>query len=212
MTGFGSSEEKEQQNRDLVLVVDSAIEKDIAKGIARIDDQAMQVIGILPNDIVEIQGKRKTSVRCLSLSPEQGETQTIRVDGLIRLNAGIKIDDRVRIKKIIPSNAIMITLFPLEPVVFLTEEFLQSTLEGLPVIFGDIVMIKYFGDLRTFRIMHAVPELTTLIITRNTKINIMPTKINLDEYADYSQIFHLDISKTKVDPVEYFRLPAGQGG
>ena len=56
-------------------------------------------------DIIEIKGKRKTVAKCLPLYPSDEGRGVIRVDGLIRNNAGVAISDTISIRRINAPNA-----------------------------------------------------------------------------------------------------------
>ena len=51
-------------------------------------------------DVIEIRGKRRTVAKCLPLYPSDEGKGIIRVDGLVRNNAGVAIGDTVVVRKI----------------------------------------------------------------------------------------------------------------
>ena len=66
-----------------------AYTRDVGRGVARIDYDLMDNVGVSTGDIVEISGKRKTVAKCLPLYPSDEGSSVIRIDGLIRSNLGI---------------------------------------------------------------------------------------------------------------------------
>ena len=68
-----------------------AYTRDVGRGVARIDYDLMDNVGVSTGDIVEISGKRKTVAKCLPLYPSDEGRSVIRIDGLIRSNLGISI-------------------------------------------------------------------------------------------------------------------------
>ena len=67
------------------------------RGVARIDPEVMEILGIKVGDIIEIDGSKKTAVKALRGGPEDTNKGTIRIDGSTRRNAGTGIDERVDI-------------------------------------------------------------------------------------------------------------------
>jgi transitional endoplasmic reticulum ATPase len=73
----------------LTLKVYDTYSKDIGKGIARIDYDARSILGLSPNDIIEIIGKRRAVARCLLLDPTDDNKGIIRMDKFTRDNANL---------------------------------------------------------------------------------------------------------------------------
>ena len=69
----------------------------------------------------------------------------IRVDGLVRNNAGIAIGDTVIVKKIKAVPAEKVIVAPLEAIPPIDERYLADALESVPLIKGDNVMVPYIG-------------------------------------------------------------------
>ena len=71
------------------LKVLEAYTRDVGRGVARIDYDSMDSLSASTGDVVEIKGKRKTVAKCLPLYPSDEGKGIIRVDGLVRNNAGM---------------------------------------------------------------------------------------------------------------------------
>ena len=69
------------------------------KGVARLDPELMDILGIKVGDIVIVTGNKKTAVKVLRGAPEDANRGIIRLDGSTRRNAGVSIDERVDVKK-----------------------------------------------------------------------------------------------------------------
>src|SRR5574337_2089658 len=52
-------------NAENGLTVLEAYTRDVGRGIARIDNEMMEKLGLSKNDIMEIKGKRRTVARCM---------------------------------------------------------------------------------------------------------------------------------------------------
>ncbi|MDE2590802.1 MAG: hypothetical protein KGL95_14195 [Patescibacteria group bacterium] len=114
--------------------------------------------------------------------------KTIRIDGLIRNNAGINIGDIVTIRKVVLPNAEKITLVPLENIPPIDERYLADTLATMPVTKGDNVMIPYFGGRLTFQVTGVIPQVTS-IVTQRTVFSISnkgPTLRTVGDFKYYS--------------------------
>jgi Cell division protein 48 (CDC48), N-terminal domain len=83
------------------LRVLAAYERDIDRGVVRIDHQSMDSLGIATGDIIEIIGKKDgVDARCYPLLPSDEGRGIARVDPAVRKAVGITIDDTVMIRKI----------------------------------------------------------------------------------------------------------------
>ena len=82
----------------------------LADGVARIDYDSMDSFSASTGDVIEIRGKRRTVAKCLPLYPSDEGKGIIRVDGLVRNNAGVAIGDTVVVRKIkaIPAEKVIV--------------------------------------------------------------------------------------------------------
>ncbi len=156
----------------VTLKVLEAYTRDVGRGVARIDYDAMDALDASTGDIIEIKGKRKTVAKCLPLYPSDEGRGVIRIDGLIRNNAGVAISDTVTIKKIKAPPAEKIIVAPLEAIPPIDERYLADALESVPVTKGDNIMIPYFGGRLTFQVIGITPTADAVLITQRTVFSI----------------------------------------
>ncbi|MDE1764743.1 MAG: hypothetical protein KGI27_00570 [Thaumarchaeota archaeon] len=112
----------------------------------------------------------------------------IRVDGLIRNNAGIAIGDTVQVRKIVAPQAEKVTVVPLEAIPPIDERYLSDALENIPVMKGDNIMVPYFGGRLTFNVTDVVPDIVS-VVTQKTVFSITargPTLRSVDGFKYYS--------------------------
>ncbi|MEE9593640.1 MAG: AAA family ATPase, partial [Thermoplasmata archaeon] len=83
-----------------VLRVTEAKTKDVGRGIARLDPAVMKALGLTTGDIISIEGKKRTAAVCWPGYPEDENRGVIRIDGNLRRNAGVGIDEKVGIRKV----------------------------------------------------------------------------------------------------------------
>ena len=161
-SGAGVSQQQVQ------LKVLEAYTRDVGRGVARIDYDAMDALDASTGDVIEIKGKRRTVAKCLPLSPSDEGRGIVRIDGLIRNNAGVAIGDVVVVKKVKAPPAEKVVVAPLEAVPPIDERYLADALESVPVTKGDNIMIPYFGGRLTFQVVGVSPVADAALITQRT--------------------------------------------
>lgn len=150
------------------LKVLEAYTRDVGRGVARIDYDAMDALDASTGDVIEIRGKRRTVAKCLPLYPSDEGRGIIRIDGLIRNNAGVAIGDVVAVRKVKAPPAEKVIVAPLEAVPPIDERYLADALESVPVTKGDNIMIPYFGGRLTFQVIGVSPAADAALITQRT--------------------------------------------
>jgi transitional endoplasmic reticulum ATPase len=157
-----------KDEKTLALKVQEALSKDVGRAIARIDPEDMKDFGIAVGDIIEINGKRKTPAKIMPCYAEERGKKIIQMDGLLRENAQIGLDEKVRIHKIHSLPAGKITLSPLTISGPLQKDsdtkYIGSLVEGLPVTSGDRIRASLFGARSCdFKVIDTVPDGVVLI-------------------------------------------------
>ena len=185
--------------------VSAAQNKDIGRGIGRIDPKTMEELGAGVGDIIEIAGKRTTCVKVMPSFPEDRGKGTIQIDGIVRKNANVSINETVEIKAIAIPPVNSVVLQPLDS--FLQKEVDSRLFEGIPVTNGDQIRLSMFGKTFDFLICDATPEIG--IITRTTAVKIHGMKTQEREtkkrFISYEDIGGL---KGQVDKIrEMIELP-----
>jgi transitional endoplasmic reticulum ATPase len=157
----------------VTLRVAEARSRDVGRGIARIDPEIVEKLGLTPGDVVEISGKRKTVAICWPGYSEDAGKGIIRIDGYTRNNAGVSIDEKVTVQKVEAKKAAKITLTPTEPLrIEGAEEYLSQLLEGRVVTRGDYIPIGIMGRKVDLTVTSVQPPAPAVIITANTQIVI----------------------------------------
>lgn len=149
-----------------------AYTRDVGRGTARIDYEAMDSLGATTGDIIEIKGKRRTVAKCLPLYPSDEGKSIIRIDGLMRNNAGVAIGDTVNAIKVKAVPAEKVIVSPLETIPPIDERYLADALEGTPLVKGDKVMVPYFGGRITFQVVGVTPPADAVLVTKKTSFTI----------------------------------------
>jgi len=162
-----------------VLKVAEAKSKDASRGIARVDPAVMEVLGLTPGDIVQIEGKKRTVAIVWPGYPEDANRGLIRVDGTIRRNAEASIDEKVAIRKVVVKEAQKIAFAPTEQLRIMGgEEYLSQALEGRAVTRGDVIEINVMGRKIDLVVVSYSPSSDAVLVRRDTevKINEKPVK------------------------------------
>jgi len=139
------------------LRVADARQRDVGHGKVRIDNETMQKLAITAGDFVEIHGKKMTvAVAWPAYAEDQGE-EIVRMDGLIRRNAGVALNEYVVLKKADVKEAQAIIFAPTDVRLSVDEEFVsfvKRRFMDMPFVEGDMTLLSIFGS--------AVP----LVVTR----------------------------------------------
>ena len=145
-----------------------AYTRDVGRGVARLDYEAMDLLDISTGDVVEIKGKRRTVGKCLPLYPSDEGRGLVRIDGLLRNNSAVAIGDTVTVRKIKAPPAEKVVVSPLEAIPAIDERYIADALESVPVTTGDNIMIPYFGGRLTFQVQGITPVGDAVLITQRT--------------------------------------------
>ncbi|MGB6463838.1 MAG: CDC48 family AAA ATPase [Nitrosotalea sp.] len=157
---------------EIQLKILEAYSRDVGRGVARLDYESMDALGVSSGDIVEITGKRKSVAKCLPLYTSDEGKGIIRVDGLARNNTGVAVGDMVMLRKIKAVVAEKIIVAPLDAMPPIDERYLTDSLENIPLVKGDNIMVPYFGGRLTFQVIGVTPVAGAVIVTSKTVFHI----------------------------------------
>ncbi|MEM1583314.1 MAG: CDC48 family AAA ATPase [Nitrososphaerota archaeon] len=178
--------------KELRLRVAEARQRDVGYGIARIDREVGANAGFQTGDMVEIRGK-KIAAATLWLGYLEDEKDVIRIDGYIRSNAGVALNDWVTVRKADVKEAQLVVLAPVNTTVKPDENFtrlVKSRLIEYPLVQKNIVPVLFFGNLFTFAVVQTRPT-GVVKITPKTKL-IIHSKI-VQEKAFRTSVTYEDI-------------------
>ncbi|MGV8174831.1 MAG: CDC48 family AAA ATPase [Methanothrix sp.] len=123
------------------LKVSEANQGDVGKGIVRVGEDFLAKIDARPLDVVEVVGSRPTAALAVSAYSQDQDLDMIRMDGLIRSNAGTSIGQYVEVRRAQWSEARHVTLAPVTQgmQIFAPGDVLTKVFNGRPLIRGDII-------------------------------------------------------------------------
>jgi len=159
--------------KTLTLRVADAYQRDVGRGIARVDPKVVDQLGLTSGDVIQIVGKKKTTALSWPGYESDSGKGTIRIDGYLRNNAGVSIDDKVTIRKIEAKIAQRLTLAPTEPLRIVGgEEYLSQILEGRVLARGDYVPISVMGRKIDLVVTSTTPTAEAVIVTEQTQVTV----------------------------------------
>src|SRR5947208_2775534 len=161
---------KEVQSR-----VADAKQRDVGHDKVRVDDETMQKLAITAGDFIEVRGKRTTvAIAWPAYAEDQGQ-EIVRMDGLLRRNAGVALNEYVTIKKAEVKDSQTIVFAPTDVRLSVDEEFVgfvKRRFMDMPFVEGDMTLLSIFGS--------AVPLIATrtrphgpVKITESTVVQVM---------------------------------------
>ena len=160
---------------EIQLRVGDARQRDVGRGIARIDQKTMQSLGISAGDVIEICGKRTTSAIAWPAYSEDQNRDLLRIDGFTRKNAGVAINEYVIVRPAKVKTALTLTLAPVDMRLNVDEDFtnfVKNRLMERTLVEGDTTLVMMLG--------HAIPFTTTktrphgiVKVTAETKLTIL---------------------------------------
>ncbi len=143
------------------------------RGIARLDPELINILGIRVGEIVQIDGNRKTVAKVLMGGPEDANRGIIRIDGTTRRNAGVALDERVAVKKVTAKSAEKITFAPTEQLRLQGgEEYLKQVLEGRALAKGDTITLNVMGNKIDLVVTSFAPSGDAVLMSSSTDVKV----------------------------------------
>ncbi len=157
------------------LRVGDAKQRDVGRGIARIDQRTMQRLGISAGDVIEIKGKRTTAAIAWPAYSEDQGREIIRIDGFTRKNAGVAINEYVIARPGKVKDAISIVLAPIDMRLNVDEDFtnfVKNRLMERTLVEGDTTLVMMLGQAIPFSVSKTRPH-GIVRMTYETNVQIL---------------------------------------
>jgi transitional endoplasmic reticulum ATPase len=189
----------DDEDKTLSLRVAKAIPSDVGHGRARVPFD--NDLGLKPGDVIEISGERNTAAIVWRCRPEDANLGVIRIDGIIRKNAGVSLGDKVTIKKVETKECERLILSPVmakqQKVKFGSgiEGFARRGLNKRPVVAGDRIFIPgmtLFAEALPFAIVSTKPKGIVRVLP-DTEIVIKEEMVDEESPGEVSSIMYEDI-------------------
>lgn len=158
------------------MIIEDIGVKDAGKGFARISEKKMLELGLVPYDVIEICGQRKSAIRIMPMNNDDlGTDNSIKIDGLTRQNIKSSIKEKVIIKKaeLLTTNKIVLSPSSAKSLLFMNDtKILLTQLNGIVVTAGDKIQVKMPGNKsEEFNVISTNPS-SPSVIDKKTKIDI----------------------------------------
>lgn len=157
------------------LRVGDARQRDVGRGIARIDQRTMQKLGISAGDVIEIVNKRTTSAIAWPAYSEDQNRDIIRIDGFTRKNSGVAINEYVVVRPAKVKTALALTLAPVDMRLNVDEDFtnfVKNRLMERTLVEGDTTLVMMLGHAIPFTVSKTRPH-GIIKVTTETKLTIL---------------------------------------
>ena len=147
------------------LKVTEALSKDVGRGIARMGPEDLDKLQVAIGDPVEVAGKRATVCKAMPAHKDLRGQSRIQIDGLVRENAGVGLDELVAVRKTVCRPAERVVLAPANVQPSERDlDYIGRLLDGLPVLEGNRIRATLFGSRwADFRVESTTPKGPVLI-------------------------------------------------
>ncbi|NPA69755.1 MAG: AAA family ATPase, partial [Crenarchaeota archaeon] len=168
---FTSSERDKDEWIELRVI--EARQRDANKPIVRIDPEVMRQYDIEPGMVIEIVGRKRTAAKVWYGLPEDEGKRVIRMNSIMRKNADVSVNEKVRIRKVEPKPAQLVKLAPVSMSIAVDQNFTQyikQRLRDYVLCEGDLVQLSILGQVLTFQVVQIRPSNIVAIITEDTNL------------------------------------------
>jgi transitional endoplasmic reticulum ATPase len=156
-------------------VAEAKQQRDVGRSIARIDSETMKTLNVTVGDVVQITGNKETAAKAWPAYPEDQGQGLLRIDGFIRKNSGVSINEFVSVKKAEVEYAVSIKLAPIDLRISVDSDFIRFVKDRLidrPATRGDTLLIMMLGHSVPFLVVNTRP-VGIVKISPTTEITIM---------------------------------------
>lgn len=168
--------------KDLTLRVAESHHRDVGRDIARMEREKMEHLSLVSGDYIEITGKETTYAIVWPAYPEDRGRDLLRIDGNIRNNAKVSLDDNVLIRKAEAKEAKRVTLAPTQAVRLVGgAQYIHRLMEGRPIKKGQQIRVETVSNPLNFVVMTTQPS-GPVFVGKNTAITLK------DEVVDQSEL------------------------
>ena len=167
--------ELKTMSSELQLKVRDAKQRDVGRGIARLDQATMQKLGISAGDVIEIIGKRSTSAIAWPAYSEDQDRSVVRIDGFTRKNAGVAINEYVVVRTAKVKDATHVVLAPIDMQLNVDEDFtnfVKNRLMERTFVEADTTLVMMLGHAIPFTVTKTRPH-GIVRITHTTALQIL---------------------------------------
>jgi transitional endoplasmic reticulum ATPase len=131
----------------LQLQIIEGLNKDVGRGVVRLDPAHLERLGLEVGDAVELIGEASTVARTLPLHREHRGRDCIQMDGILRQNTGASLGDTIEVAPTTLQPAGEVVLEPVSQIPSDRDlDYLGSLVDGVPVRRGDRMRVTLFAN------------------------------------------------------------------
>src|SRR5712692_252114 len=172
--------EKKDERPSIYLRVAEAKQRDVGRSKVRLDSEYLIKIKAEIGDIVEVEGKRLTAAVALPAYAEDAGSDIIRMDGILRKNAGVSIGDKVVVRKAVVKKATQVKLAPVGFTITVDQAFgnyVKRQLIDTPLAEGNSILIPVLGQAMQFNVTGTKPA-GVVIVTEDSNIQLLEKPVS----------------------------------
>ena len=164
--------QKDGDTPTVKLRVTEALTKDVGRAFARMGPEDLERLQTAVGDTVEVEGKRKAVCKVMPAYQDLRGQSRVQLDGSTRENAGVALDEQVRIRRVHCRPAERVVLAPTNVVPAERDlAYIGSLLDGLPVLEGSKIQAALFGSRSAyFKVESVTPKGPVLIQPTTTLV------------------------------------------
>ncbi len=147
--------------KQIQLIVQEPDPSHVGRNIVTLDRKSKEELGVTSGDIIEIEGSKKTAAVIWPARQEDEGRGVIRMDNLIRHNAGIGLGEKVMARKGVFQEAKKVVLAPTQEIRIVAsgyDRILKKNFIGRPLTKGDNVWISVFGSGFVYTVVETNPK------------------------------------------------------
>ncbi len=182
-------------DEEVVLTVADAEKMDVGRHVVRLNSETMTNLQLEAGDVIELSGTRTVPALVWRGRYEDEELDIIRMDSILRRNAGVSLGDKIRVKKAQSYEAQIVHLAPAEQEIRIRGDissYFKERLLGKPVIRNNVVLFELFNNVFPFVVTRTDPGGVVLITTR-TQIDVSEKPVRISEISRVPEVTYEDI-------------------
>lgn len=194
MPASAAGMDQKDAKAEVLLQVQDPDPTHVGRNIVTLDKETKAQLGITSGDIVQIEGTKKTAAIVWPARAEDEAKKLIRMDSFIRHNAGVGLNERVKVTKVVPAEGKKVILAPIEEVRIIAsgyDRILKKSFLGRPLNIGDNVWISVFGSGFIYRVVDTNPR-GIVKVTDNTQFSLKEKPVK-DALAAVPKVAYEDI-------------------
>jgi len=175
------------------LKVAAAMPKDQGRGIVRLNSDVRNHLKVRSGDYVLVKGTKETIAVCWPSLKEDEVLDMVRMDGLIRNNAGVRLGEMVEVNSVNVPDATRVVIAPSQPVRFQPgfENYLKQQILNRPITKGDTILISSIGQGMQFTATAVAPGKYGRV-TPDTAVEVLTKPVKPEELT-VPQVTYEDI-------------------